>query len=113
MNYALRFRIDPARKSTTLQGVPKNKKSGRKADPKRDDLTMKQIKVIIEKHPDTYIAYPLGMRGVVVGQGDTYEAVLADIRSAIQFHIETFGLEQFETEPPILDAFIADMGIVL
>ena len=52
---------------------------------------MKPIKVIVEKHPDGYIAYPLGLKGVVVGQGDTYEAAMADAKSAIGFHIETFG----------------------
>lgn len=52
---------------------------------------MTQIKVIVEKHPDGYIAYPLGLKGVVVGQGDTYEDALTDIKSAIAFHIETFG----------------------
>lgn len=31
---------------------------------------MKRIKVIVEKHPDGYIAYPLGLKGVVVGEGD-------------------------------------------
>ena len=30
---------------------------------------MKQYKVIVEKHPDGYVAYPLGIRGIVVGQG--------------------------------------------
>ncbi len=30
---------------------------------------MKQLKVIVEKHPDGYVAYPLGLKGVVVGQG--------------------------------------------
>ena len=50
-----------------------------------------QIKVVVEKHPEGYVAYPLGMKGVVVGEGDTYEAALADVKSAINFHIETFG----------------------
>ena len=49
------------------------------------------IKVIVEKHPDGYIAYPLGLKGVVVGQGDTYEKAMADVKSAIIFHIETLG----------------------
>lgn len=53
----------------------------------------KQYKVVVEKHADGYVAYPLGMRGVVVGQGDSYEAALIDVRSAIRFHIETFGPE--------------------
>jgi predicted RNase H-like HicB family nuclease len=54
---------------------------------------MKHLKVIVEKHTDGYIAYPLGLQGVVVGQGDSYEEVLADVKSAIQFHIETFDLD--------------------
>ena len=32
---------------------------------------MKQYKIVVEKHPDGYVAYPLGIKGVVVGQGDT------------------------------------------
>jgi hypothetical protein len=31
--------------------------------------------------------------GVVVGEGDSYEEALADVKSAIKFHIETFGPE--------------------
>ncbi len=30
---------------------------------------MRQYKIVVEKHPDTFVAYPLGMKGVVVGQG--------------------------------------------
>ena len=52
---------------------------------------MRPINVIVEKHPDGYIAYPLGLKGVIVGQGDTYEAAMADVKSAMRFHIETFG----------------------
>jgi len=54
---------------------------------------MQPIKIIIEKHPDGYVAYPIGIKGIVVGEGDTYEEALADVKSAIQFHIETFGRE--------------------
>ena len=52
---------------------------------------MKHIKIVVEKHPDGYVAYPLGIRGVVVGEGDSYEEALNDVRSAILFHVETFG----------------------
>ncbi len=48
----------------------------------------RQFKIIVEKHPDGYVAYPLGLKGVVVGQGGTYEATLADVQSVIKFHIE-------------------------
>jgi predicted RNase H-like HicB family nuclease len=72
---------------------------------------MKQFKIVVEKHPDTYVAYPLGVKGVVVGQGESYESALTDVKSAIQFHIETFGTEALEIDPPILKAFIAEAGI--
>ena len=52
---------------------------------------MKQFKIIVEKHLDGYVAYPLGLKGGVVGQGDTYEEALSDVKSAIRFHIEKFG----------------------
>jgi predicted RNase H-like HicB family nuclease len=72
---------------------------------------MKSIKIIIEKHADGYVAYPLGLKGVVVGEGDTYEEALTDVKSAIRFHIETFGAEVLEEESPVLEAFIAEAGV--
>jgi len=72
---------------------------------------MDSIKIIIEKHPEGYVAYPLGLHGVVVGEGDTYEEALADIISAIQFHIETFGTEVLQNDSPVLEAFVADANI--
>ncbi len=72
---------------------------------------MQQYKIIVEKHPDGYVAYPLGLKGIVVGQGDTYEEALSDVKSAIRFHIETFGKDVLEVEPPILEAFVAEVGV--
>lgn len=72
---------------------------------------MKNIKIIVEKHPDGYVAYPLGVKGVVVGEGDTYEAALADVKSAIKFDIETFGEDVLEPESPVLEAFVSEASI--
>jgi predicted RNase H-like HicB family nuclease len=72
---------------------------------------MRQVKIIVEKYPDGYVAYPLGLKGVVVGQGDTYEEALSDVKSAIRFHMETFGKEVLEAELPILEAFVAETGV--
>jgi predicted RNase H-like HicB family nuclease len=58
------------------------------------------IKIIVEKHTDGYVAYPVGLKGVVVAQGDTYTEALADAKSAVQFHIETFGRDVLEEEDP-------------
>src|SRR5712691_4136121 len=74
---------------------------------------VKHVKVIVEKHPDGYVAYPLGLKGVIVGEGDTYEEALADVQSAITFHIETFGAEVVEDASSVLDVFVAEAGIPL
>lgn len=72
---------------------------------------VRQFKIVVEKTSDGYVAYPLGLKGVVVGQGDSYEEALADVKSAIRFHIETFGSEVLELEPPVLEAFIAETKV--
>ena len=71
----------------------------------------RQIKIIVEKHSDGYVAYPLGLKGVVVGEGDTYEDALADVKSAIRFHIETFGDEVLNDDSPAIEAFVAEATI--
>ncbi len=58
---------------------------------------MRRVKIIVENHSDGYVAYPLGINGVVVGEGDTFEEAHADVESAIKFHIESFGAEVLET----------------
>jgi len=72
---------------------------------------MIQVKIIIEKHSDGYVAYPLGLKGVVVGQGDTCEEAISDVKSAIRFHVETFGKEVLEVEPHVIEAFVAETGV--
>jgi len=74
---------------------------------------MRPVKVIVEKHADGYVAYPLGLKGVVVGEGETYEAALADVQSAIAFHVDTFGLEVLEDDTAILEAFVAQAEVPL
>jgi predicted RNase H-like HicB family nuclease len=75
------------------------------------ELAVRTFKVIVEKHSDGYVAYPLGIRGGVVGQGASYEEALADVTSAIRFHLETFGESEIENEPEILEAFVAEARI--
>ena len=71
------------------------------------------LKIIVEKHSDGYLAYPLGLKGVVIGEGDTYEEALSDVKSAIQFHLETFGQELLDTESPVIEVFVAEAGVAL
>ena len=70
-----------------------------------------KIKVIVEKHKDGYVAYPIGMKGVVVGQGDSYEEALEDVRSAVRFHVKTFGNDAWNGGEGILEAFVAEAEV--
>ncbi len=72
---------------------------------------MRDLKIIIEKHSDGYVAYPLGIQGAVVGQGETYEEALTDVRSAIAFHAETFGPSVWDNDDAILEAFVAETRV--
>lgn len=69
------------------------------------------IKLIVEKHPDGYVAYPLGMKGVIVGQGDSYDDALSDVRSALTFHLETFGPDALDDDEQLLEAFVAETSV--
>ena len=64
---------------------------------------MTQLKFIIEQHADGFLAYPLGLHGVVVGEGATYDEALADAKSAAKFHIETFGTDAFPSDTRFLE----------
>lgn len=52
---------------------------------------LQTVKIVVEKHDDGYVAYPLGIDGVVVGEGDSYQEALADVKSALEVYAETFG----------------------
>ena len=67
-----------------------------------------QIKIVVEKHLDGYLAYPLGIDGIVLGEGDTFDEALDDVKSAIRFHVETFGLGALDIESPVLEAVIIE-----
>ena len=71
-----------------------------------------KFKIIIEKHPEGYVAYPVDLKGVVVGEGDTYEEALKDVKSAIRSHIETFGTKVLKEESPALEVFIGEAALV-
>ncbi len=71
------------------------------------------LKIIVEKRSDGYVAYRLGLKGVVIGEGNTYEEALLDVKSAIEFHIETFGSEVLQETSSVLEVFIAETGVAV
>jgi len=72
---------------------------------------MTSIPVVIERHEDGFVAYPLGVKGVVVAEGDSEEEVLADLQSAIRFHIETFGEDVLPKTPPPMSVTLRDLPL--
>ncbi len=48
--------------------------------PAPGEKPMKRFKIVVEKQSDGYVAYPRGLDGVVVGQGDTADDALADVK---------------------------------
>jgi predicted RNase H-like HicB family nuclease len=69
------------------------------------------MKIIVEHHPDGFVAYPVGLKGVVIGQGDTLDKAVVDVKSAIRFHVDTFGPGVIEDESPILDVTVAEIQV--
>ncbi|MBE9157167.1 hypothetical protein IQ265_10065 [Nodosilinea sp. LEGE 06152] len=73
---------------------------------------MKTFKIVIEKRPDGYVAYPIGMSGAVVGQGNTCEEALADVKSAIACYIDVFGQEMLDDSPSV-EVFSAEAAVAV
>lgn len=74
---------------------------------------MKQLKIIVEKHLEGYSAYPIGFKGIVVGEGNTFEQALADMKSAIPLCAEAFGKEFLEYQAPILEVFVTESEVAI
>ncbi len=71
------------------------------------------IKIVISKEHDGYVGYPLGIEGVVVGEGNTYEEALADTTSALLFHLKTFGSKILNKSKLPKEAFIAETEVTI
>ncbi len=50
--------------------------------------------------------------GYVVGQGDTATEAIADVQSAIRFHIDTFETDAFTEDSPLLHAYMTESELV-
>ena len=72
---------------------------------------MHTIKIVVERHDDGYVAYPLGIDGVVVGEGDSYEEALADVKSALAVYVETFGAGALDAAEDVLEVLVSEAAI--
>mgnify|MGYP000411580001 CR=1 FL=1 len=73
----------------------------------------RRVKIIVQKSEEGYVAYPLGLKGVVVGDGDTFEEALENVKSAIKFHLKTFGTEVLGQIAAPEDVYITEAEVVL
>ena len=49
-----------------------------------------RIKIVVKKYSDGDVAYTVGVKSVVVGEGATYKQAIADVKSALKFHLRVF-----------------------
>ena len=74
---------------------------------------MRKVRFIVEKHIDGYVAYPIGIWGVVVGEGDTYKEALEDAKSAVRAHVETFGQEVIDAEEQASAVYLTEAEVTI
>ena len=65
--------------------------------------------VVIEKAPNNYAAYVPDLPGCIA-TGNTYEELLAEIREAIAFHIESLREHGEPVPEPQTTAAVVDTG---
>ena len=70
-----------------------------------------RVPILTERHPDGYVAYPVGLKGVIVGEGDTADEALADAVSAIRCHRETFGADSLDSPDPVLEVQVREARV--
>lgn len=72
---------------------------------------MTQLKIIVEKHPDGYIAYPLGRGDGVVGRGKTSEHALSNVKAALRSQADSVEEQASSLTPAIIEAFVSETGV--
>ncbi len=73
----------------------------------------RRFKVIVERTEDGYVAYPIGLHGVVVSDGETFEEALGNLKSAIAFHTETFGIEALGEPRSLEDVYFTEAEVTV
>jgi len=71
---------------------------------------MRQIKIIIERRSNRFVAYPLGVRGGKTSDGTTYEEALARLRHSLGVRSESLAASLVAMRPPVLEACVMEAG---
>jgi len=65
---------------------------------------MRQIRIIVEKHPGQFVAYAVGVKGAINGVGTTYEEALAGVKLPSRLYPESFAKTLVAMHPPVVEA---------
>ncbi len=72
---------------------------------------MRQIRIIVEKRSgQSFIAYPLGVKGAENGVGTTYEEALAGVKLPSRLYPESFAKSLLAMRPPVVEAAVEVSG---
>ena len=71
-----------------------------------EDLLMRQIRIIVEKHLNEFVAYAVGVKGARTGVGTTYEEALAGVRLPERLYPESFAKALVAMRPPVVEACV-------
>jgi len=65
---------------------------------------MRQIRIIVERHLNQFVAYAVGVKGARTGVGTTYEEALAGVRLPEKLYPESFAKGLVAMRPPVVEA---------
>ena len=71
---------------------------------------MRQIRIVVEKRSDQFIAYAVGVKGANTGVGTTYEEALAGVGLPSRLYPESFANTLVAMRPPVVEACLEASG---
>jgi hypothetical protein len=68
---------------------------------------VRQIRIIIERRSNRFIAFPLGVHGSA-SEGNSYEEALARLRLSTGVRADSLSASLVAMRPPVLEACVAE-----
>ena len=69
---------------------------------------MRQIRIIVERHSNRFVAYALGVPGGKATYGTTYEEALARLSLSADVYPQSLAADLVAMRPPVLEACVAE-----
>jgi hypothetical protein len=71
---------------------------------------MRQIRIIVERHSNRFVAYALGVPGGKATYGSTYEEALARLSRSADVYPKSLAADLVAMRPPVLEACVLEGG---